>query len=81
MIKDLNKALKTSTENDDMGQFLASLKAIIDKQGKFAAVLKKTGMSKEQLRDILENNTDFYFDDAIAILSAMGCKLTIEPLS
>jgi DNA-binding phage protein len=81
MIKELNKSLKCITEKDDIEPFLTSLKAIINTGGKTSMVLKKTGMSKEQLRDILENDTDFYFDDAIAILKALGCKMTIETLS
>ncbi|MEI7475008.1 MAG: hypothetical protein WCK67_09555 [bacterium] len=78
MIKDLNKNLNLITENDDIAPFLASLKAIVNKQGKTAEILKKTGMSKEQLRDILENDTDLYFDDAVAIIKALKLKITID---
>ena len=81
MIKDLNNSLKATTENDNIEPFLNSLKTIIDEKGKYAEVLKKTGMKKEQLQDILENEADFYFDDAIAILKALGCKITIEPIA
>lgn len=76
MIKDLNKTLKIVSENDDMVPFLNSLKAIIDKEGKFSQILKKTGFSKEELRDILENNTELYFEDAMSIFKALG--LTVE---
>lgn len=79
MIKDLNKALNLIAENDDTVPFLTSLKALIN--GKTSVVLKKTGMSKEQLQDILENDTDLYFDDVIAILRALGYKMTIELIS
>ncbi|MDD3012618.1 MAG: hypothetical protein PHC34_02820 [Candidatus Gastranaerophilales bacterium] len=79
MIKDLNKALNLIAENDDMVPFLTSLKTLIN--GKTPVVLKKTGMSKEQLQDILENDTDLYFDDVIAILRALGYKMTVEPIS
>lgn len=65
-------------ENDDMVPFLTALKSIINAEGKFSTVLKKTGMSKEQLQDILENDTDLYFDDAISILKALGYRLSIE---
>jgi len=64
-----------------MDLFLASLKELINKDGKFSVVLKKTGMSKEQLQDILESETDLYFDDLLAILKALGYKMTIEPVS
>lgn len=77
MIKDLNKALKIATDNDDMESFLDVLKAIINSKKCMPIVLKKTGMNKDQLQDILENNTDFYFDDAAAILKALGYKLAI----
>jgi len=79
MIKDLNKALNLIAENDDMTPFLTSLKALIN--GKTCVVLKKTGMSKEQLQDILEDNTDLYFDDVIAILKSLGYKMTVECIS
>jgi len=79
MIKDLNKALDLIAENDDMAPFLTSLKALIN--GKTSVVLKKTGMSKEQLQDILEDKTDLYFDDIVAILRALGYKMTIMPIS
>ncbi|MDD3012685.1 MAG: hypothetical protein PHC34_03175 [Candidatus Gastranaerophilales bacterium] len=81
MIKDLNKALNLITENDDIDPFLASLKKLVNTDGKFSAVLKKTGMSKEQLQDILESETDLYFDDLLAILRAIGYKMTIVPAS
>lgn len=81
MIKDLNKALNVMAENDDMAEFLAVLKTYINKENKFSVVLKKTGMSKEQLQDILDDKTDFYFDDAVAILRALNLKLTVEPIS
>jgi|GEM_PF-3169604 len=81
MIKDLNKTLNLITENDDIDPFLASLKKLINADGKFSVVLKKTGMSKEQLQDILESETDLYFDDLVVILRAIGYKMTIEPIS
>jgi DNA-binding phage protein len=80
MIRDLNKSLNLIAENDDMDPFLASLKKLVN-NGKFSEVLKKTGMSKEQLQDILEGETDLYFDDLVAILKSIGYKITIEPVS
>ena len=81
MIKDLNKALEIMNEKDDIVPFLTSLKAIINKEGKFAEILEKTGFSKQELQDILENNTDLFFDDAMAIFKALGYKIAIEPIS
>lgn len=81
MIKDLNKALKNAADNDDLVEFLTSLKAFINKEGKFSVVVKKTGMSKEQLQDILDDKTDFYFDDALAIVKALNLELTVKSIS
>ena len=81
MIKDLNKALNIISEKDDITPFLTALNSIINKEGKFAEILKKTSFSKQELKDILENNTELFFDDAIVLFKALGYKVTIAPIS
>ncbi|MDE0019742.1 MAG: helix-turn-helix domain-containing protein [Candidatus Poribacteria bacterium] len=61
--------------------FLKEIQTVIEAQGGIEMVAKQTAMSPETLSKILSSEEAPHFDTFVAILKALGCRLSIEPLN
>ena len=65
----------------DTEVFLLALYTFVESQGGVTEVAKRTGMAPETLSKILSNEEAPHLDTLAAILKALGCRLSIEPLA
>lgn len=64
----------------DTAVLLLSLRTFIESQGGTAELAKKTGMDEEMLSQTLSCEEAPRIDMLISILTALGCRLSIEPI-
>ena len=64
----------------DTAVLLLSLETFIESQGGVDKVAKRAAMSPETLSKILSSEKVPYLETLIAVLNALGCRLSIEPL-
>ncbi len=64
----------------DTNVLLLALRTFVESQGGIAKLAKKTGMDEETLSQTLSDEEAPRIDMLITILTALGCRLSIEPL-
>lgn len=64
----------------DTAVLLLSLETFIASQGGIEEVAKRSAMAPETLSKILSNEEAPRIDTLVTILTALGCRLSIEPL-
>ena len=76
----LDVSLEEYQIDGDTSFFLRGLRNVVEAQGGFAEVAKRTGMDPETLSKILSSEEAPPLDTFATILKALGCRLSIEPL-
>jgi DNA-binding phage protein len=64
----------------DPAALVSALQAVIDAQGGIPELAKQTGMDPQTLLEVLSCEAAPRVDMLVAILTALGCRLSIEPL-
>ena len=64
----------------DTSFFLKEIQTVVEAQGGIEEVTKRIAMAPETLSKILASNEAPYLDTFATILTALGCRLSIEPL-
>ena len=59
---------------------VSALTVVVESQGGIAEVAKRTAMAPETLSKILSGEKALHLDTLMAVLKALGCQLSIEPL-
>jgi hypothetical protein len=60
---------------------LLALRTVVESQGGISALAKQTGIAPESLSGILSSDEAPRIDTFGTILSALGCRLLIEPIA
>ena len=76
----LDVALEEYQEDGDTPFFLLGLQNVVEARGGIAEVAKKIGMTPQALSDLLSSEEAPRLDTFSAILTALGCRLSIQPL-
>ena len=59
---------------------VSAVQAVIESQGGIAEIAKRTGMDPQTLTEVLSSEDAPRVDTLTTILTALGCRLSIEPL-
>ena len=76
----LDVALEEYQEDGDTPFFLLGLQNVVEARGGVAKVAKQVGIEAQCLLDILASDEAPRIDLLNAILTALGCRLSIQPL-
>ncbi|MDE0010567.1 MAG: transcriptional regulator [Candidatus Poribacteria bacterium] len=76
----LDVALEEYQEDGDTPFFLMGLQNVVEAQGGVSAVAKKIGVVPQVLSDMLSSEKPPRIDLLSAVLTALGCRLSIQPL-
>ena len=76
----LDVALEEYQEDGDTPFFLQGLQNVVEARGGIAEVAKKIGMAPQLLSDMLSGEEALRIDTFSSILTALGCRLSIQPL-
>lgn len=76
----LDVALEEYQEDGDTPFFLQGLQNVVEARGGIAEVAKKIGMVPQLLSDMLSGEEALRIDTFSSILTALGCRLSIQPL-
>ncbi len=76
----LDVALEEYQEDGDTPFFLLGLQNVVEARGGIAEVAKKIGMAPQLLSDMLSGEEALRIDTFSAVLTALGCRLSIQPL-
>ena len=76
----LDVALEEYQEDGDTPFFLLGLQNVVEARGGIAEVAKEIGMAPQVLSDMLSGEDAPRIDTFSAILTALGCRLSIQPL-
>ena len=76
----LDVALEEYQEDGDTPFFLMGLQSVVEAQGGVSAVAKKIGVVPQVLSDMLSSEKPTRIDLLSAVLTALGCRLSIRPL-
>ena len=77
----LDVSLEEYQIDGDTSFFLRGLRNVVEAQGGVAEVAKRTGMDPETLSKILSSEETLHLDTFMIILKALGCRLSIQPLT
>ena len=77
----LDVSLEEYQIDGDTSFFLRGLRNVVEAQGGVAEVAKRTGMDPETLSKILSSEETLHLDTFATILKALGCRLSIQPLT
>lgn len=64
----------------DMSFFLHEIRTVLEAQGGIAKLAKRTGIEPAALSEMLTSDAAPRLDMFSAILTALGCRLSIQPL-
>ena len=64
----------------DPAALMSALRAVIDAQGGISELAKRTGMDTQMFLEVLSCESAPRVDMLVTILTALGCRLSIEPL-
>ena len=64
----------------DPAAVVSAVQAVIESQGGIAEVAKRTSMDSQTLTEVLSSEDAPRVDTLTTILTALGCRLSIEPL-
>ena len=73
-------AIEEYQVDGDTAVLLLALETFIASQGGVEEIAKRTTMSPETLAKILSSEKAPHLDTLVAVLNALGCRLSIEPL-
>ena len=73
-------AIEEYQVDGDTAVLLLALETFIESQGGVEKVAKRTAIAPETLSKILSSENTPHLDTLIAVLNALGCRLSIEPL-
>ena len=76
----LDVALEEYQEDGDAPFFLLGLQNVVEARGGIAEVAKKIGIAPQVLSDMLSSEEAPRIDTFSAVLTALGCRLSIQPL-
>ncbi len=76
----LDVSLEEYQMDGDIPFFFKGIRNVVEAQGGVAAIAKRVAMSPETLSKILSSEEAPHLDTFVAILKALGCRLSIEPL-
>ena len=76
----LDVALEEYQEDGDTPFFFLGLQNVIEARGGVAEVAKQAGIKAECLSDMLASDEAPRLDTLSVILTALGCRLSIQPL-
>ena len=76
----LDVSLEEYQMDGDIPFFLKGLRNVVEAQGGVAAIAKKTNMDPQILEKMLCSKDALRVDTLRTILTALGCRLSIEPL-
>ena len=76
----LDVALEEYQVDRDACLFFVALRTVIESQGGIAEVAKQDGIKTQCLSDMLASDEAPRLDMLITILTALGCRLLIQPL-
>lgn len=76
----LDVALEEYQEDGDAPFFLLGLQNVVEARGGIAEVAKQAGIKAQRLSDMLASDEAPLLDMLITILTALGCRLSIQPL-
>lgn len=77
----LDVSLEEYQIDGDTSFFLRGLRNVVEAQGGVAEIAKRTAIAPETLSKILSSEEAPHFDTFVTILKALGCRLSIEPLT
>ena len=77
----LRLSLEEYQEDGDMPLFLDALEIVVASQGEIAKLAKQVELEPAALAALLSGNEGLPLDTFVLILKALGCRLTVEPLS
>ncbi len=73
-------AIEEYQDDGDMAVFLLALHTFVKSQGGISELAKKTDMDSDFLSELMEGEKVLTIDIFVKILSALGCKLTIQTI-
>ena len=76
----LDVALEEYQEDGDTPFFLMGLQNVVEARGGVSAVAKKIDVAPQVLSDMLSSEKPPRIDLLSAVLTALGCRLSIRPL-
>jgi DNA-binding phage protein len=76
----LDVALEEYQEDGDTPFFLLGLQNVIEARGGVSEVAKKIGIAPQVISDLLSSEEAPQIDLLSAVLTALGCRLSIQPL-
>lgn len=77
----LEAAIDASKESGDTESLLLALRDVAKAQGGISQLSKRTGMNRVYLTKALSNKNKPGLNNLISILSGLGFKIRLEPLS
>lgn len=76
----LDVALEEYQEDGDTPFFLLGLQNVIEARGGVSEVAKKIGIAPQVISDLLSSEEAPQIDLLSAVLTVLGCRLSIQPL-
>ena len=73
-------AIEDYQDDGDTAVFLLALHTFVKSQGGISELAKKTDMDSQFLSELMEGEKVLTIDIFVNILSALGCKLTIQTI-
>ncbi|RKU20562.1 transcriptional regulator [Candidatus Poribacteria bacterium] len=73
-------AMEEYQTDGDTEVFLLALYTFVESQGGVAEIAKRTHMDPQTLTEVLSSEDAPRIDTLVIILTALGCRLSIEPL-
>ncbi len=80
-IRYLKFSLEEYQVDGDTPLLLLALHTVVESQGGISRLAKKTGIAPEILSDILSSDEAPRIDMLGAILNALGCQISLEPIA
>lgn len=77
----LNVSLEEYQVDGDLSFFLLGLRNVVEAHGGVPTLAKRIGIVPKELSEILSGEAAPRFDTFISILTALGCRLSIAPLT
>lgn len=74
-------AMEKYQTDGDTEVFLLALYTFVESQGGVAEIAKRTAIAPETLSKILSGEEALHLDTFATILKALGCRLSIQPLT
>ena len=76
----LDVALEEYQSDKDAHLFLVALRTVVESQGGIAALAKRTCIEPKVLLEMLSGEEMPHIDMLVPLLTALGCRLSIQPL-